>query len=301
MEQQRPKIIYYLLFSLGMILVGSSVVIGKELTMQLPVFFTVEVRLLISAIIFYGIVRAKKEHFPAMDRKDYLFLFIQSATGIVLYNVLLFYGLRYTSGVEAGIILSLSPIFAAIAAFLLLQERLKYQRWIGVVLAVTGVILVNVTAFGKSGASSYHLSKILGNIMIVGVALSEAIFAVTGKYNRNKLSAYQVCLVITSLAFILFLPFAIYQLRQVNYTALVQTKLLLQLAYFTVFVGIIPYILTFTAVKYISATTAGVLTVLIPISSILLSVIFLGEKMQITMIAGSLVALSGVYIVTKFE
>lgn len=284
-----------------MILVGSSVVIGKELTMQLPVFFTVEVRLLISAIIFYGIVRAKKEHFPAMDRKDYLFLFIQSATGIVLYNVLLFYGLRYTSGVEAGIILSLSPIFAAIAAFLLLQERLKYQRWIGVVLAVTGVILVNVTAFGKSGASSYHLSKILGNIMIVGVALSEAIFAVTGKYNRNKLSAYQVCLVITSLAFILFLPFAIYQLRQVNYTALVQTKLLLQLAYFTVFVGIIPYILTFTAVKYISATTAGVLTVLIPISSILLSVIFLGEKMQITMIAGSLVALSGVYIVTKFE
>ena len=113
METQPSKLFYYFLFALGMILVGSSVVIGKELTTKLPIFFTVEIRLLVSMVIFYLILKIRKEVFPELDRKDYFVLFTQSTTGILLYNVLLFYGLRYTSGIEAGVILSLSPIFAA--------------------------------------------------------------------------------------------------------------------------------------------------------------------------------------------
>lgn len=300
MENQSSKLFYYLLFSLGMVFVGSSVVIGKELTAQLPVFFTVEIRLFISMILFYLIVKIKKEVFPALEKKDYIILFVQSSTGILLYNVLLFYGLRYTSGIEAGIILSLSPIFAAIVAFILLKETLSSKRWAGVVLAVFGVALINLNSFGGQGDIGFSIYKILGNLMIAGVALSEAIFAVTSKYNRAKLSAYQICLVITAISFILFLPLSIYESLNVDY-ALINSKLILQLLYFIVFVGIIPYILTFTAVKYISATTAGVLTVLIPISSIALSIIFLGDKMQFTFLIGSLVALAGVIIVTKYE
>jgi len=300
MEKQSSKLFYYFLFSLGMVLVGSSVVIGKELTTQLPIFFTVEVRLLVSMIVFYLIVKIKKEIFPQLDKKDYVVLFVQSSTGILLYNVLLFYGLRYTSGIEAGIILSLSPIFAAIVAFILLKEILSYKRWAGVILAVFGVALINLNSFRGQGEIEYSIYKILGNLMIVGVALSEAIFAVTSKYNRAKLSAYQICLVITVISFVLFLPLSICESMKVDY-ALINFKLILQLLYFIIFVGIIPYILTFTAVKYISATTAGVLTVLIPISSIALSIIFLGEKIQFAFLIGSLVALIGVIIVTKFE
>lgn len=300
METSSSKLFYYFLFSLGMVLVGSSVVIGKELTTQLPVFFTVEIRLLVSMIFFFLIVQIRKEIFPQLDKKDYLVLFIQSATGILLYNVLLFYGLRYTSGVEAGIILSLSPIFAAIAAFILLKEKISYRRWIGVILAVLGVVFINLNSFGGQGTSEYSLYRILGNIMIIGVALSEGIFAVTSKYNRAKLSAYQICLIITAISFVLFLPLSIYESIKVDYT-LINLKLILQMLYFIIFVGVIPYILTFTAIKYISATTAGVLTVLIPISSIILSIIFLDEKMQPTFLIGSLVALAGVFVVTKFE
>src|SRR3989338_8134658 len=300
MEKQSSKLFYYFLFSLGMVLVGSSVVIGKELTTQLPIFFTVEVRLLVSMIVFYLIVKIKKEIFPQLDKKDYVVLFVQSSTGILLYNVLLFYGLRYTSGIEAGIILSLSPIFAAIVAFILLKEILSYKRWAGVILAVFGVALINLNSFRGQGEIEYSIYRILGNLMIVGVALSEAIFAVTSKYNRAKLSAYQICLVITVISFILFLPLSIYESMKVDY-ALINFKLILQLLYFIIFVGIIPYVLTFTAIKYISATTAGVLTVLIPVSSIALSILFLGDKIQPIFLVGSLVALVGVYIVTKFE
>ena len=120
MYKENSKLFYYLLFCLGMILVGSSVVIGKELTFKLPIFFTMGVRFLFSIIIFYLIIKIKKDIFPKLEKKDYAMLFIQSATGIFLFNILLFYGLKFTSGVEAGIILSLSPAFAAIIAFLLL-------------------------------------------------------------------------------------------------------------------------------------------------------------------------------------
>jgi len=300
MEKQPSKLFYSFMFSLAMIFVGSTVVITKELTSQLPIFFTLEVRFLVAMLVFYLIVKIKGEVLPQLDNKDYIVLFVQSATGIFLYNVFLFYGLRYTSGIEAGIILSLTPIFAAIVAFILLKERVSHKRWGGIMLAVFGVVLINLNSFAGHGVIQYSFLRILGNIMIVGAALSEGIFGVTAKYNRAKLSAYQICLVVTTISFILFLPLSIYESLYIDYS-LINLKLILQLAYFTIVNGIFSYILAFTAAKHISATTAGVLTVLIPISSIALSIIFLGDTMQLTFLAGSLVALVGVIIVTKFE
>lgn len=300
MKKEFSKLFYYLLFSLAMILVGSTVVITKELTTQLPIFFTVEVRLLVAMIVFYIILKIKNEIFPKLSRKDYIVLFLQSGTGIFLYNVFLFYGLRYTSGVEAGIILSLTPIFAAIVAFILLKEKLSYKRWIGVMLAVFGVVLININNSADYSAAHYGFYRIFGNLMIIGAALSEGIFAVTSKYNRVKLSAYQICFIITVLSFVLFFPLSIYESFKIDYT-LINFKLIAELAYFVVFNGIFSYILAFTAIKYISATSAGVLTVLIPISSVALSILFLGESVQFTFLIGSLIALCGVIIVTKFE
>ena len=175
-------------------------------------------------LVFYLIVKIKGEVL-LLDKIDYIVLFVQSATGIFLYNVFLFYGLRYTSGIEAGIILSLTPIFAAIVAFILLKERVSHKRWGGIMLAVFGVVLINLNSFAGHGVIQYSFLRILGNIMIVGAALSEGIFGVTAKYNRAKLSAYQICLVVTTISFILFLPLSIYESLYIDYS-LINLKLI---------------------------------------------------------------------------
>lgn len=261
MAQENSKLSYYLLFCLAMILVGSSVVIGKQLTMKLPVFFTMGVRFFFSIIVFYFIVKIKRESFPKLNKRDYTVLFIQSATGIFLFNILLFYGLRFTSGVEAGIILSMSPAFVAIIAFLFLREKLTSKKWLGISLAILGIILVNSISFT---ITSFKMSmfQIIGNLMILIVALSEAVFTVTGKYSTNKLSPYQISLIITLIAFVLFLPLSIYESFKVDYT-LIDFNLILELFYYAVFIGMVPYVLVYKALKHITATTAGVMTTLI--------------------------------------
>ena len=236
---------------------------------------------------------------PKLSKKDKIVLAIQSVAGIFLFNLLLFYGIRHTSGIEAGLILSLSPVFVAALSFLFLKETITYWKSIGIILAIIGIIVINLT-----GLSSFSLNPkslgIIGNLMIVGVALCEAIFTVSGKYNTNKLSPYQISFIITLLSFVLFLPMLIYDSLKINY-ALIDTTVMLQMLYFIIFIGMVPYVLVYTAMKHITATAAGVLSTLIPISGILLSIIFLGESISAKFIFGALISLTGMFITAIFD
>jgi drug/metabolite transporter (DMT)-like permease len=297
MQVQKARPSHYLTFALGLFFVGSSVVSGKQLTNTLPVFFTMGIRFVVSLIFFFVLMKMRHEKFPKLNRRDLVVLFIQSATGIFLFNIFLFYGLRYTSGTEAGVLLSLSPAFSALIAFVFLREKLNAKIWLGIGLAMLGIALINITGQSASVTADTWL-HIAGILMIGGVALSEAIFMVTGKYNTAKLSPYQISFAIICIAFVLFLPFALYEAWQVDYMVF-DLRLLVALAYYVVFVGIVPYMLVYAAMRFLSATSAGVLTGVIPISSVLLSILFLGERIQFLFVIGALISIIGMVITAR--
>ena len=54
------------------------------------------------------------------------------------------YALKDTSAIQAGIILSLEPVFSAIFAFVFLGELLSTKGYIGAVLLFISVILAGV-------------------------------------------------------------------------------------------------------------------------------------------------------------
>jgi drug/metabolite transporter (DMT)-like permease len=273
-----------------MVLVGSSVISGKLLTNSMPVFLVSGIRMFFPLIIFYVLLKLKNEKIPKLSKKEKIILFVQALAGNFIFNTLLFYGLRYTSGIDAGILLSFSPAFAAVIAYFFLKEKLATKKMIGIALAIAGIIFLNL----MNGDISAQ-NRFLGNIMILCVALSEGIFVILGKHNAEKLSAYQLSYLITLISFMLFLPFSIYEGMHFNFSG-ISTDTFYALIYYIIFVGVLPYLLVYSSIKDLKGSQAGVLTTLIPISGIVLSAIFLGEHITVPFFLGSIITLVGIVI-----
>lgn len=108
---------------LAMIIVGSSVVVGKLIVQSFPVFLASELRFLVASIIFVPLL-IKFEGFPSISKGDLLILFLQALSGVFLFNIFMLYGLTITTAIEGGIITSTIPAVTGGLAFLSIKEKL---------------------------------------------------------------------------------------------------------------------------------------------------------------------------------
>src|SRR5713101_9794772 len=114
------KLMAYLELSSAMIIVGSTVVVGKVITSSFPVFLASGLRFAISSIILLPILLKANNGFPALRRKVSI-LFLQSFAGNFLFSIFLLYGLRLTSAAESGIIIGTTSAVIGLISFLFLR------------------------------------------------------------------------------------------------------------------------------------------------------------------------------------
>jgi drug/metabolite transporter (DMT)-like permease len=93
--------------------------------------------------------------------------------GVFGNQILFIEGLRLTTATNASILMTSLPVFAAATAVLLRIERLAPRRLAGILLSVTGaLVLVNPFRF------TADRDMTIGNLMILGNALCYALFLV---------------------------------------------------------------------------------------------------------------------------
>ncbi|WP_338131360.1 DMT family transporter [Cohnella rhizosphaerae] len=68
-------------------------------------------------------------------------------------------GVKRIGGTHAGIFLNLNPVFTALLAYLLLDERMNASQWIGTTVVIGGMLLFSTAA--KRSASSMEGSDSL--------------------------------------------------------------------------------------------------------------------------------------------
>lgn len=278
-----------------MIIVGSSVVAGKLIVQSFPVFLASELRFLIATIILFPIL-IKFEGFPSIGKRDLLILFLQALFGVFLFNIFMLYGLTITTAIEGGIITSTIPAVTGCLAFLFLKEKLTESVMAGILLAVLGTLTINFSdSFSTIGRGS---SPLLGNLLIFGAVISEALFIIFGKFIAQRVSPLAISTVVSIFGTILFFPFSLYEGNQFNFGEVSITEWGL-VFYFGIVVTVIAFILMYQGVSKVSASTAGVLTGVLPMSSVILSVVILGEKVSFIHLIGIGFTLTAIYLIAK--
>ena len=195
----------------------------------------------------------------------------------------------YTSIGNAVILFYTYPIFTAIMGIIILKERIsKYQVFL-LILAFGGLVISY-----SDKTFSFGDNDFIGMLAAVFSSITYALTVILFKseslyYSRNELVFYQ-----NFLGIFVFRPFFI-----IDYPNITLAGIGLGFSYGLV-IGIIAFSLFFYGLKYLKAATATALMYIEVVSAIVLSYLWMGERLSLTMIiGGGMIILSSFLISTK--
>ena len=274
--------------TLAMIIVGSSVVFGKLITREFPVFLASCIRFAIASAVMVPLLIRMDGAMVMPSRKDLVRLIGMAFCGQFVFTALVLMGLRYTSAIEAGIITSTSPAMMAVVAFLLFRERPTAVQLVAVLLAVGGVISVN----GLTG-SGLSLDHMAGNLMMVGAVTGEAVFLLMRKTISPAISNMMLTGYLCIAGGVMFFPFAVYQGIGFDFDS-VSAGAWWAMLYFGAVFTVLAYLFWFRGVSRVSGATAGLFSAVMPVSGVVLSCVFLKEVFTLSHGIGMAMVISGI-------
>lgn len=204
-------------------------------------------------------------------------------------------GLRFTSASHMAIFLYTAPIFAALGLHIrLLDERLEAAQWCGIGLAFFGVV-VSFTGRGPSGPSGGETAW-LGDVCGIAAAISWAATTLTVRFSKLTDAPATVTLLYQLVgACALLLTVA---LLTGEYRFTVSPTLLASLAFQTVMVSLVSFLVWFTLLRIYLASRLGVLSFLTPLFGVVFGVVILGEKLDTPFLIGASMVLAGILTVS---
>jgi drug/metabolite transporter (DMT)-like permease len=265
-----------------MVLVGSSVVAGKILTTELPVFLASALRFALALAVLLPLLRLREGGLPRLSRRSWGLLALQALFGSFLFTVFLLYGLRLTSPGAAGVITSATPACMAVFSRLLLRERLGARRTLGIACAVAGLLAVNGpglsgNAGGTGGASELFApgGALPGNLLVFGAVVAEALFLLIRKGVREPLSPLAAATAVSLFGLAWFALPAAWEAARLDWAG-VSAAGWWAVVYYGLIVTVAAYLLWFAGIVRVDGAVAGAFTALMPVSAVGLSWLVLG-------------------------
>ena len=285
----------YVELSSAMVFVGSSVVVGKVITANFPVFLAAALRFAIASAILLPLLLKAEHGIPSLGKKDACVLFLQAFAGNFLFSILLLYGLKLTSAAESGIILGTVPVMIGLLSFLFLKESLTWNK--GIALFITTVGVVAISSIGMAPSSAQGANPLLGNILVFGAVTGEALWTILGKAVSGRVKPLTIASLTSCFGLVLFSPFAVYQAGSFNFATLTPLSWAAVVYYGLGTVG--AYLLWYQGVSKVPASMAGAFSGAQPVSAVVLSIILLQEPMLWSYWVGIAGVLSAIVLMTR--
>ncbi len=251
-------------------------------------------RFLIVCIIFIIIFILMPKKFSKLHRKDIIPISILGFFGVIVYHFGLNYGEQFISPGIASLIIATIPIQIIILARVILKEIITFKKFIGIILALIGVLIISI--WGKA-ESTLEIEYIFGALAILIAAIMAALYTIAGKrllerYNGLSLTVY--AMLFGSIGLI---PF-------ISQSFIIQVESMTPKAWFAViFLGlfstVIGYVIWYIALKIKSASEISIYLYAIPVLSTIISFFWFKDEITLMFIVGGFLVLIGLFIVNK--
>jgi drug/metabolite transporter (DMT)-like permease len=196
----------------------------------------------------------------------------------------------YTSVANAALLNNISPLWVALFAFFIWKERLNKSFWIGLVLALSGAVII----FGNDAFSNPHLG--FGDLLATASSFFYAGYYLVTQRGRNFYSVLPYWWVVTtcSSAFLLFYVF-IFNIPLAGYSGSTYLTFILA-ALISQMIG--SFSLTY-ALGHLPASVVAPTMIVQPVLSALLAIPLAGESLLPLQWLGGAVVLAGIYWVNR--
>lgn len=181
---------------------GGMYVVTKYVLDYVPPLTLLVMRLAIAGLILGGFLVAGGGWRVARQHR-----WLLASLGLVGFTLSLglqFWGTKLSSAHNGGLITSASPAFIVLFARWLLKERLDWTKLAALGLASAGVLAV----IGPESGGTQGGSLWLGNLCLLGAAVTWALYTVLGKVASQHYSSLAVSSYATASGFLFTLPVA---------------------------------------------------------------------------------------------
>jgi drug/metabolite transporter (DMT)-like permease len=269
---------YALYLIAAMLLVGSNVGVGKSVVAFIPVSLFALLRFVIAMAVLWPLLRPAK--IRLVKRGEWANLFLQAFFGTFMFTLLMLNGVQRTSAVAAGVITSTIPAVVALFSWFFLKERPNGRALISIVLAIVGVVVINVargTASAHGSGGPTQDTSLLGNLMVLGAVCCESFYVILSRRLTQTLPAIDICAYTHFFGFLLMLPLGFSALVSFDYGS-VSLSVWSLVLWYGLSASIFSFWLWMKGIRHVDGSLAGVFSGLLPIAAACYGIVFLGER-----------------------
>lgn len=280
----------YLSLIFTMLLWGGTFIAGRLLAGSVDPASAAFLRFLIASAALLVVTRLVDKKLILPPKKMWLPLTLLGMTGVFSYNVFFFNGLHHISAGRAALIIASTPLVITLFAALFLRERLNAVKSCGVLLSLIGAVTV---------ISNGHPGSLLsggfgpGERAMVGCVLSWSAYSLIGRSVLGSISPLAAVCYSSIIGTLLLLVPALRE-GLPHHLAIFSTAAWGSLLYLGIGGTALGFSFYYQGIKKIGATRAGIFINLVPVFSILLSWLILGESIKSIVLLGGLLVLFGV-------
>lgn len=270
---------------------GGTFVAGRSLSGVVPPVSAAFFRFALASILLL-LITCQRERLPRLSWLQLLVVTALGATGIFAYNLFFFKGLTLMAAGRASLIIALNPVFIALTSALIHKEPLSLRRIIGILLSVTGAVIV-ITRGDPLSLFDGGLGQ--GEMLIFGCVLSWTLYSVIGKIAMRGLSPL-VAVCYSSIAGTLLLM--VMALRQGSFVEALSYSpaAWISIGYLGLFGTVVGFLWYFQGIQAIGPSRAAVFISFVPVNGVLLATLLLGEPLTLSLLTGGVLVVSGSYL-----
>ena len=277
---------------------GGAFIAGRILAQSLPIMTAAFGRIFIASILLVIVVIKIEGSLPRLNRKQIFLTAILGFTGVFINNICFFGALARVPAGRTSLFVSLTPIVTAILASFFFRERLGVRRWIGILVARIGAIVVITRGDLVSGITDINQSIGLGELMMIGAVFSWAAYTLISREVIETLSPIVATTYSTLWGFFFLSIGALGEFKDIDWV-LLDWRVWTSVFYLGAFGTVIAFIWFYEGIQAVGPSRTAIFSNLVPAFGVLFSVLLLGEPLLISMVVGGLITALGVSLVNR--
>ena len=283
-------------------LAGTSVIAARFVSGHLGTFTITAISLFFAILALLPLCRGNLgKTIQQMAVRDWVALLLQALCGIFLFRMFLLQGLLHTSSGEAGVLTGATPAATALFARFLLKEPLYKQSLFGIFSTIAGILLLQGILLPGNAFTMNHL---IGNILVLCAAVCESLFNILSRINSLRIVADHSrpinpivqTILVSGTALLLCLIPSLFEHPVLSLMSL-GIKEWMALVWYGWFVTALAFIFWYAGIKRCTAYTAAAFSGMMPLTSLVLSVLLLGEHVGWHQWSGGLLVVLGMLLI----
>ncbi|MHC4244181.1 MAG: DMT family transporter [Planctomycetota bacterium] len=274
---------------------GGAFVAGKVVSQNVGPFSIAFQRFAIASVLLILLTWKIEGKLPVLKKFQIIPVILLGMTGIFTYNVMFFKGLKIIEASRASLIIATCPVFITIFSAIFLKEKINLIKALGIIISICGAIVViskgNINGIFETGLG-------LGELYIFCCVLTWVAYSLIGKAvmrNLSPLASVSYSAIVGAVA--LFVPACFEGLFQsIRNQSMLDWSCICYLGIFATVIGFVWY---YQGVQRLGPTKTGLFINFVPVFAILCAFIILREPITISLVVGTTLVISGVYLTNR--